>query len=218
MPLLGALLAMPGVGAAQEPAPTGMSAPATPAPEPRTPWAVGLSVTGNFFPKNTQPDFAQPTVTVDHGWLHLEARYNYEAIRTGSVWIGWNFSWGDTVTFALTPVFGVVFGVAKGVAPGIEWDLTWGPLEITSTNEFVFDFANWEASDFNYFAELRVWPWSWLKLGIALTRTRAVQLTNPEQWGPLVGVKLWKMNAELYWMNPGSSTDQYWSATLGINF
>ncbi|MGZ6098739.1 MAG: hypothetical protein ACXWLL_10115 [Myxococcaceae bacterium] len=192
----------------------------TPAPasEPATPWAVGLSINGNFFPKGTQSDFVQPTVTVDHGWLHLEARYAYEALETGSVWIGWNFSWGDSVTFALTPMIGAVFGVAKGFAPGIEWDLTWGPLELTSTGEFVFDFANWGASDFNYWAEARVWPWQWLKLGVALTRTRAIQTRSPEQWGPLIGVQVWKIGGAVYWMNPGNSSDQYWSATLSLNF
>ena len=40
-------------------------------------------------------------------------------------------------------MIGAVFGLAKGFAPGLEWDLTWGPLELTSTGEFVFDFANW---------------------------------------------------------------------------
>jgi len=29
--------------------------------------------------------YVQPTVTADHGWLHLEARGNYEALNTGSV-------------------------------------------------------------------------------------------------------------------------------------
>jgi len=215
------LFLAPVSASAQVTASTGTSAasarPAT-APDAPTPWAVGISLTGNFFPKGTQSDFLQPTVTVDHGWLHLEARYDYEALRTGSLWVGWNLSWGDTLTFSLTPMFGVVFGVAKGVAPGLEWDLTWGPLELTSTGEFVFDFASWHQSDFNYWAEARVWPWQWLRLGVALTRTRAIQTTSGEQWGPLVGVKVWKIGAAVYWMNPGKSSDQYWSAALGINF
>jgi len=213
-----ALLLLAPVRVLAQAASAGPNVQDAPAPARETPWAVGLSLTGNFFPSGTQSDFVQPTLTVDHGWLHLEARYAYEALRTGSVWIGWNFAWGDSVTFALTPMFGVVFGLAKGVASGIEWDLSWGPLELTSTNEFVFDFANWGASDFNDWAELRVWPWQWLKLGVALTHTRAIQLSYPAQWGPLVGVKFWKINAAVYWMNPGGATDSYWSATLGINF
>jgi len=26
------------------------------------------------------------------GWLHLEARYNDEDLRTGSLWVGYNFA------------------------------------------------------------------------------------------------------------------------------
>ena len=40
---------------------------------------------------------------------------------------------------------------------------------------------------------------------------------SPEQWGPLVGVQVWKIGAAVYWMNPGNSSDQYWSATLSFN-
>ena len=31
----------------------------------------------------------------DHDWLHLEARYNYETLETGSVWVGCNLSGGE---------------------------------------------------------------------------------------------------------------------------
>jgi hypothetical protein len=33
------------------------------------------------------PDVASPTFTADHKWTHLEARYNYEAIHTASLWL-----------------------------------------------------------------------------------------------------------------------------------
>ena len=37
-------------------------------------------------------------------------------------------------------------------------------------------------------------------------------------WGPLVGVRAWKIDLALYWMNPGHSTDEYVSATLNFSF
>src|SRR5689334_24014691 len=33
-------------------------------------------------------DYANPTFTLDRGVFHFESRYNYESIKTGSVWIG----------------------------------------------------------------------------------------------------------------------------------
>src|SRR3954465_14194096 len=55
-------------------------------------------------------DYVQPTFTADRGWLHLEARYNYEAFETGSALIGYNLSAGKDVTLEFTPMVGGVFG------------------------------------------------------------------------------------------------------------
>ena len=52
----------------------------------------------------------QPTFTADRDWLHLEARYNYEALDTGSAWVGYNFSGGETLAWEFTPMIGGVFG------------------------------------------------------------------------------------------------------------
>jgi hypothetical protein len=48
------------------------------------------------------------------GWLHLEARYNYENLRTGSVWVGYNFSAGKKLVLDVAPVLGGVFGRTHG--------------------------------------------------------------------------------------------------------
>jgi hypothetical protein len=42
-------------------------------------------------PANSQ-NYVQPTIRADRGWLHLKARYNYEALDIGSAWVGYNFS------------------------------------------------------------------------------------------------------------------------------
>ena len=47
--------------------------------------------------------YVQPTFTADRGWLHLEARYNYEALDTGSAWVGDNFS-GEKLAWEFTPM------------------------------------------------------------------------------------------------------------------
>jgi hypothetical protein len=61
------------------------------------PWEFSLTLDGYLI--EGQNGYAQPTFTADHKWLHLEARYNYENFRTGSVWGGYNFSWGKTWQF-----------------------------------------------------------------------------------------------------------------------
>jgi hypothetical protein len=44
-------------------------------------------------------DYVNPNLVADRGWLYLEARYNYEAIKTGSLWPGYNFSFGKKMAY-----------------------------------------------------------------------------------------------------------------------
>ncbi|MGO9066188.1 MAG: hypothetical protein ACLQIH_15805 [Myxococcaceae bacterium] len=179
-------------------------------------WNVRVAVNAYLFAH--QSDYVQPTAAVDHGILHLEARYNYEAQRTGSLWVGWNFEWGKDLRFALTPMLGGIFGEVGGIAPGLEWDLSWGPLELYSETEFVFDFGNSSDSDFYTWSELSWSPFEWLRAGLALQRTRAFAASRVVQWGPFVGFKVWKLSANAYWFNPGQTNAQYWVLSLGGNF
>ena len=55
-------------------------------------WSLSASAYGYLVPDSD--DYVQPTITADRGRLHLEARYNYEDLDTGSAWIGYNFSFG----------------------------------------------------------------------------------------------------------------------------
>jgi hypothetical protein len=201
------------------PASTVATAPADAAEQAgKVSWEFGISVNGYFLPD--QVDYVQPTVTVDHGWLHLEGRYNYEAMRTGSLWAGWNFAWGESpgVAFTLTPMLGGIFGDVNGMAPGVKWDLTWGPLEFYSESECVFDFANSFGSYFYSWSEMVAWPFEWLRAGLALQRSRAIESSRFVQWGAVAGVEVWKLNASAYWFNPGQADAQYWVASLGASF
>src|SRR5262249_5139181 len=79
-------------------------------------WEFSLSGVANFVPDDI--DYGYGTFTADRSLLHLEARYNYESLHTGSAWIGANFEFGKTVTFEITPMLGGVFGDTNGIAPG----------------------------------------------------------------------------------------------------
>ena len=63
-------------------------------------WAFDASAYTYFVPDAN--DFVSPVVKADRGWLHLEARYNYEGFRTGSIWFGYNFSAGEKLVLDFT--------------------------------------------------------------------------------------------------------------------
>ena len=57
-------------------------------------WTFDASVSTYFLPDDG--NYAQPRIATDRDWLHLEARVNYEDLNTGSMWLGYNFSGGET--------------------------------------------------------------------------------------------------------------------------
>jgi hypothetical protein len=140
--LLAVLLAS---GNAQGQAP---AAPATtPTPTPTRPdlpeapdgeqtWTFSVS-TYAYIVENDR-DYVQPTLTADRDWLHLEARYNYEALNSASAWVGYNFSGGggggggEKLAWEFTPMIGGVFGDTNGVAPGYKASLSWWKIELYS--------------------------------------------------------------------------------------
>ena len=67
------------------------TAPAPPAADGEAPGEWSFSAATYVYQVRDDDNYAQPTFIADRDWLHLEARYNYEDLRTGSVWLGYNF-------------------------------------------------------------------------------------------------------------------------------
>jgi hypothetical protein len=183
--------------------PAVQSQPALAEKDPKA-WSFTASVYGYILPD--QSDYVQPSVTADRGWLHLEARYNYEAQETGSVWAGYTFSGGRTVAWELTPMLGGVFGKTDGVAPGYRGSLSWWKLEFSSEGEYVFDAADSADSFFYNWSELAIAPKDWFRVGLVTQRTRAYQSPRDIQRGLLVGFSVKSLDLTAYLLNPDDST------------
>jgi hypothetical protein len=196
------------------PAPGTAADAAAPAPEPSAPaWEWGPSIL--LYVLRGETDFLQPTLTADRGALHLEARYNYEDRETGSAFVGWNLSFGEELKLGLTPMIGGVFGRTNGIAPALTLTLEWGPLALWSQSEYVFDLGDSSASYFYAWSELSVSFPEWLRVGLALQRTRVVETPREVQWGPLLGVSVWKLTATAYLFAPGKESQYVVVAVAG---
>jgi hypothetical protein len=164
-----------------------------------------------------QDVYVQPTLTLDREWLHLEARYNYEDLDTGSVWVGYNFGGGDTLTWELTPMLGGVFGETSGVAPGYKGSVGWWRLELYSEGEYVFASGDSSDSFFYNWSELTLAPVDWLRFGVVGQRTRAYESDQEIQRGLLLGVS-WKVASLTgYVFNPDDS-EPTWVVAFGLDF
>ena len=175
-------------------------------------WHPRASVTGYFYKEGA---YFVPVAAVDHAGLHAEARYNYEAQKTGSVWIGWSVEAGHELQLTLTPIFGGVFGDLNGFAMGLEWSLSWKKLTLYSELELVVDLGPDQSNFFYVWTELDWQVLDWMRLGGAVQRTRAIASPRLVQWGPLIGFDIGKFSLTAYWFNPGQSDNQYWAVSFG---
>ena len=189
--------------------------PATSAAPEEQAWEFNASVYGYFPPEDLH--YAQPTVTADRGALHLEARYNYEALKSGSAWIGWNLETGKELKLNATLMAGGVVGDLRGVAPGYELTLTWKAFELYSEGEYVIDTTDSSGNFFYNWAQLGWSPWDWLSVGLVSQRTRVYQTGLDVQRGFFVGFAYKSLSLNVYVFNPGWETPTVVSS-LAVGF
>jgi hypothetical protein len=178
-----------------------LAAPATAQTAPAAkPWEFSASVYTWIIPDDT--NYAQPTFTADRERLHLEARYNYEGQKTGSVWFGVNFSGGEAVAWELTPILGAVFGEVDGIAPGYKGSLGWRKIEFYSESEFVIDPTDSSNSFFYNWSELTYAITDAFRAGLVVQRTRAYQTDRDVQRGLILGYSYRRADFTLCVFNP----------------
>jgi hypothetical protein len=180
-----------------------------------TSWEYSLSI-ATYLAQNAR-DYANPNFTADRDWLHLEARYQYEATKTGSIWLGYNFSFGEKLAVEATPMVGGVFGDITGVAPGYTISARYKSIKFFTQGEYFFDSAI-HAGDFLYtWSELSYAPAEWFRLGLVLDRTKALGSSIDIRRGPLVGFKYKKVDLTTYWLSPGTR-DGTFIFSVTVNF
>jgi hypothetical protein len=175
------------------------------------------NITGYYYAMRDQPDFGVGVAALNRGPLHLEARYNYEVHDAGSLFLGWNFSGGDNLTFQITPIIGALLGDARGVVPGFEASVGWRTLDAYIEAEYVHDTKN--ASDSYYYAwtELGWKPVEWLRVGIAAQRTRVVHTDRDLQRGLFAQLMFGKATLGVYAFNPDAAS-RYAIVAFGVQF
>jgi hypothetical protein len=178
-------------------------------------WAFYANTFGYIAPHNQF--YVSPTLLADHNSLHLEARYNYENQRTGSLWAGYNLRAGDKLSFEFTPMVGSVFGRTVGIAPGYQAVLAYRRVELNSQGEYVFDTNERSGSFFYTWSELTYSPAEWIRAGFVMERTKAYKSEFETQPGCLAGVTFKRTDFTVYVFNPGRSEPTV-VLSVGVSF
>ena len=179
-------------------------------------WAY--SMMASYYSFRNQDDFVLAVATADKGPLHIEARYNYEAKDSGSLFAGWKFSGGEKITYELTPILGAVFGAKKGIAPGFEASIGYGIVDFYTETEYVRDLEVRQDSFTYSWNELGFSPLEWLRFGLVSQRTLVYQSERDIQRGFFVQVKYRKVTLGVYDFNPDDSDSHFTIFSLGSEF
>jgi hypothetical protein len=182
-------------------------------------WKPALYVDAYF--QSGESAYAVPTVFMDREALHLEARYNYEAFDTASLFGGWAFRFGGEERYLkLTPMAGAVFGSVNGLAPGLEIEARWWRISYWLESEYFFDLGDTSASYLYTWSELFVNVVPWLWLGGSLQRIKAVQTATEVDVGPMVGLGKpgtpgWSVSGYVYGL---TRSDPVFLTTVAVQF
>ena len=190
-------------------------APAVPMEADQKDWSFGVSAWTYLVPDSR--DYVQPSFVADHHWLHLEARYNYEAVDTGSIWVGYNFSGGKKLTWEFTPMLGAALGESTGIAPGYRGSISYWKLTLSSESEYFLDTGNSADSFFYNWSELALAPVDWFRFGLVEQRTRLYQTDRDIQRGVLTGFSVRKVDLTGYVLNPDLGKPTF-IISVGLNF
>lgn len=161
-------------------------------------WWFGFEASFYF----TDPSFVLPIFTADKDQIHLEARYNYEDLKSASVWAGYNIYGGKKFEYNITPMAGGIFGRSNGIAPGLELTLGYAGFELYSELEYVFDLEAKENNFFYSWTDFSCTPVKWLSFGISLQRTKAYKTDQEIQKGILARFNFNKFGTTMHFFNP----------------
>ncbi len=202
-------------GLARGQATTTDSIKAAPEEEAPSAWSFYASAYAFFVPDDQ--DYGSPIFTADRGGLHLEGRYNYEDIETGSLFLGWNLSTGDEFSLEVTPMLGAVFGNTTGLAPGCRVTIGYGRFEFYSEGEYVFDAEDSFENFFYNWSELSYAPAGWSRLGLVSQRTKVYQTELDVQRGLMAGFSYRQIDCTAFLFNLGWTTPTF-VVSLGYSF
>jgi len=178
---------------------------------------VKLAATAYLYLVPDEPNFLMVVAPVDIRRFHIEARYNYEALNSGAGFVGVNVGWGERVKLRATPMLGAVVGDLDGWVPALRWTLAWWKLDVYSESEVVVDLAATGDSFFYNWSELAISPLPWLRVGIALQRSRIFETPLDIQRGLFASVTFRFATVSLYEFNAFWTTPT-WVFALGVSF
>jgi len=147
---------------------------------------------------------------------YVEARYNYEAAKSYSLYAGKIFSKQGKLSFSITPLLGGVIGQFKGGSAGLNLTADFGRVFFASQSQYTSTSVGERSSFFFNWSELAYQPSKWIYAGLAFQHTRTIQTgAKSIQPGLVVGFSVGLWTFPLYVFSP-LSNDRYFIAGMNL--
>jgi hypothetical protein len=146
--------------------------------------------------------------------LRTEIRYNYEASKTASVYLGKSFSKDGPLSFDLTPMAGLVFGEYTGGSLALNSECSYKKFFFSTQAQYTINRHSRSDNFFFNWSELGFQPVHWFYAGLSSQYTRLHDTPGLGEWGFMFGVTIRKLTIPVYLFNPGSAQRNY---IVGIN-
>jgi hypothetical protein len=182
----------------------------------RAAWKLGLEL--NAFFELGERAYLAPIASFDRGPLHLEARYNYEDLRTGTFLAGWGLRLGGEDTFLrVVPLLGGAVGESAGILPGLEVEAQWWRLSYWLELEYLFNLKDSSSSFFYTWSEVNLELTSFLWVGGSWQRFKQAHSDRELDVGPMIGAGVGPVSLSFYYY--GIGTSHHWAlVTLDVRF
>lgn len=177
-----------------------------------------FTATGYYYLLDDESDYLLAIATAKRGRLHLEARYNYEAADLGSLFAGWTFSGGETVTYEVTPILGTLLGDEDGLVPGLEVGIAYGIVDLYVEAEYVHDLDEQEESFTYAWSELGFSPFEKWRIGLAGQRLREHDSERDTQRGVFAQFTAGAFTYGAFVFNLDSGDDRFAVVQFGAEF
>jgi|GEM_PF-361786 len=144
-----------------------------------------------------------PVVHYQHkkNW-YAEARYNYEALETFSLFLGRAFNGGHNLTYSFVPMLGGSVGKFKGISTGLNIELDYNKFFFSSQSQYSMPVKSCGRYFLYSWSEAGYQSSKWLYAGISVQHTYDRLTGDAVQPGILIGFTFNKFTIPVYTFDP----------------
>jgi len=147
------------------------------------------------------------------GNWYFEARCNYEAINSASVYFGKAFRKKALISYFIIPIAGLVMGRFNGGSVGANVGLDYKKISFSSQSQYTFSIKN-RATNFTYsWSDLTYQLKGWVAAGFSLQQTRGLF-----EKGILLRGEYKNLSIPLYVFNPVTTSERYFVVGLNVEW